>query len=58
MKIAITGADGNMGSILRSRWSGHHDIIAIGDELDLRGAGEWTSRLAGRRNHRASGGQI
>ena len=45
MKIGITGADGVIGSCLRTHWSSPHEVIAIGNESDLRSQGEWMERL-------------
>jgi nucleoside-diphosphate-sugar epimerase len=46
MKVAITGADGRIGVILRRHWQSRHDLIAIGNGPDLRVRGEWEERLA------------
>lgn len=46
MKIAITGADGRIGTILRNHWRQTHNIIAIGDDCDLRQRGAWEGRLS------------
>jgi nucleoside-diphosphate-sugar epimerase len=46
MKIAITGADGRMGRLLRNHWQAVHDLVGIGDEADLREPGDWHKRLS------------
>jgi nucleoside-diphosphate-sugar epimerase len=45
MKIAVTGVDGRMGSVLRQHWRGSHDLIEIGDDADLRTSGPWQDRI-------------
>lgn len=46
MKIGITGAHGVIGSALTRLWCQEHDLIALGDETDLRAKGEWMARIA------------
>lgn len=47
MKLAITGADGRIGRVLKQHWRETHEITAIGNEHDLRSRGGWEACLAG-----------
>jgi nucleoside-diphosphate-sugar epimerase len=46
MKIAITGADGRIGRVLKEHWRKTHEIIAVGNGHDLRERGAWETHLA------------
>jgi nucleoside-diphosphate-sugar epimerase len=47
MKLAITGADGRIGTVLRLHWQDRYDLVTVGSETDLRHRGSWEGLLAG-----------
>lgn len=46
MKIALTGSEGRIGTVLREHWRGVHELVTIGAETDLTELGEWQNRIA------------
>lgn len=46
MRVVITGADGRIGCVLKDHWRKTYDIVAIGNDHDLRERGAWEGLLA------------
>jgi nucleoside-diphosphate-sugar epimerase len=41
MRVAITGANGRIGTFLADHWRDRHEVLRIGEESDLRAGGDW-----------------